>query len=204
MSDSGQSDFIRMLVVRCAAAISGHTEELTRLDQAIGDGDHGLNMARGFAALEQEQEQLAGLEFGAALKKAGMTLVMKIGGAAGPLYGSALMAMGKVSDARPADVAAAAALMRAGVAAVEARGKFKAGAKTMLDVMAAVADTLDEGGSIEQVRAAAAGAVAATRDMKATKGRAAFLGERSVGHIDPGSRSCELLVNAVCDVLQGR
>ena len=109
--------------------------ELTALDQAVGDGDHGLNMARGFDAVAALADELAALGFGAALQKAGMTLVMKVGGASGPLYGSGLMAHGQAAAERPADAAAAAAMLGAGIDAVKARGKANAGAKTMLDVL---------------------------------------------------------------------
>ena len=108
------AELIRALASRAKAAIAAHAAELTALDQAIGDGDHGLNMTRGFDAVAALADELAGLGFGAALQKAGMTLVMKVGGASGPLYGSGLMAMGKAAPERPADAAAAAAMLGAG------------------------------------------------------------------------------------------
>jgi dihydroxyacetone kinase-like protein len=193
------ASLIRALIDRTTAAIDAAAEELTALDRAIGDGDHGLNMARGFGAIREAADELAALGFGAALQKAGMTLVMKVGGASGPLYGSALMAMGKAAAERPAD---AAALAAAGVEAVKARGKSDVGAKTMLDVLAPVAEALAAGGGAASARAAADAGLAATRPMRATKGRAAFLGERSVGHLDPGARSAQLLVHAVCDAVE--
>lgn len=193
---------IRRLIAACEATIAAHAEELTALDQAIGDGDHGLNMQRGFRAMDEAAEEIAGLPFGKALQKAGMTLVMKVGGASGPLYGSLLMAMGKAQEAAPADRAALAAAFAAGVEAVMARGKSDVGAKTMLDVLAPVQAALADGGDLGAVRAAADRGLAATRDMQATKGRASFLGARSVGHLDPGARSSALLVHAVCDVLE--
>jgi len=131
-----------------------------------------------------------------------MTLVMKVGGASGPLYGSLLMAMGKAGEAAPQDTQALAAVVAAGVEAVKKRGKSDVGAKTMLDVLAPVQAALAEGGDIAAVRAAADAGLAATKPLRATKGRAAFLGERSVGHLDPGARSSALLVHAVCDVLE--
>jgi dihydroxyacetone kinase-like protein len=193
---------IRRLIEACAATVAAHAEELTALDQAIGDGDHGLNMQRGFKAVAEAAEEIAALPFGKALHKAGMTLVMKVGGASGPLYGSLFMAMGKAGDEAPAAPARLAEVFAAGVEAVKARGKSDVGAKTMLDVLVPVQAALAEGGDIAAVRAAADAGLAATGPLRATKGRAAFLGERSLGHLDPGARSSALLVHAVCDVLE--
>jgi dihydroxyacetone kinase-like protein len=193
---------IRRLIEACAATVAAHAEELTALDQAIGDGDHGLNMQRGFKAVAEAAEEIAALPFGKALHKAGMTLVMKVGGASGPLYGSLFMAMGKAGHEAPTEPARLAEVFAAGVEAVKARGKSDAGAKTMLDVLVPVQAALAEGGDIAAVRAAADGGLAATAPLRATKGRAAFLGERSIGHLDPGARSSALLVHAVCDVLE--
>ena len=202
------AEFMRELVERTSRAILEHREELTALDRAIGDGDHGLNMARGFEAIAASIEELAGLPFGNALEKAGMTLVMKVGGASGALFGSALMAMGRAVEDCPAVRPEVAAMLRAGVDAVRKRGKSAAGEKTMLDVLVPVLEVLDEDGDgadvLARVRAAAAGGLAATRDMVPTKGRASFLGERSAGHLDPGARSSALLVDTVCDVVEGR
>ena len=194
----------RRLLAACAATITAHAEELTVLDQAIGDGDHGLNMARGFGAVTAAADEIAALPFGEALTKAGTTLVMKVGGASGPLYGSLLMGMGKAVSDVPRGSQAVAAMLLAGVDAVKARGKSEAGAKTMLDVLIPVQEALAAGGGIADVRRVADAALAATKPMRATKGRAAFLGERSIGHLDPGARSSALLINAICDVLEGQ
>ena len=188
---------IRALIAAAQAAISTHADELTALDQAIGDGDHGINMRRGFDAVAAAADEIAALPFGKALEKAGMTLVMSVGGASGPLFGSLLMAMGKASgkaageaDAEaPKSVAEVAALLEAGVAAVKARGKSDIGAKTMIDALAplqaVLVETAASGGGRAEACAAARRAVDAaaetTREMRATKGRAAFLGERSIG-----------------------
>ncbi len=188
------SDLIGALIDTCAAAIVTHAEELTQLDAAIGDGDHGLNMKRGFDAIVATRSELCALSLEDALQKAGMTLVMKVGGASGPLYGSALMAMGKSAGG-------ARDKLQAAVDAVKARGKSDAGEKTMLDVLVPVLDALADGADCQRLRGVATDSVAATRDMLATKGRASFLGERSIGHIDPGARSSCLLVHAVCDVV---
>lgn len=198
------AEFILTLAERADATIAAHVDDLTALDQAIGDGDHGANMARGFAAVAAAADEIAALDFGAALNKAGMTLVMTVGGASGPLYGSLLMGIGKAAPACPADAAAAAALFAAGIDAVKARGKAEAGAKTMLDVLVPAQAALATDGTTAATRAAAEAGLEATRAMRATKGRAAFLGERSVGHLDPGARSSALLIGVVCDVLEGR
>lgn len=197
---------IRRLIERSSETIAAHEAELTSLDRAIGDGDHGANMKRGFAAVAGQGEELAGLPIGQALQKAGMTLVMKVGGASGPLYGSLLMAMGKAApNGGPTDLPGVTEMLAAGVEAVKARGKSDAGAKTMLDVLVPLLDALRSAGpedAVATARRTADESLAATRDMKATKGRAAFLGERSIGHIDPGARSTTLLVHAVCDELE--
>ena len=201
------SSLLGHLIDACAATIVEHTDELTTLDQAVGDGDHGLNMKRGFEAVALDREATASLDPGGALQKAGMTLVMKVGGASGPLYGSLLIAMGKAMSEPPQDVGDVARALAAGVEAVKARGKSHSGEKTMLDVLVPVAGALAEADglrdAIERVPTAADRGLESTRDMKATKGRASFLGERSIGHLDPGARSSQLLVHAVCHVFKG-
>lgn len=197
-------DFIRRLREETLARIAAHTDELTALDQAIGDGDHGFNMKRGFEAIDATAGELDALALGPALQKAGMTLVMKVGGASGPLYGSFLMAWGKAMAPGPLTREDLAAGLAQGVAAVKKRGKSEAGEKTMLDVLVPVLDAVTQakGDPIAAARQAAKNGLETTRDMKATKGRASFLGERSIGHLDPGARSSTLLVEAVCDVLK--
>lgn len=197
-------ELIRNLVRKCHEAISTHADELTALDQAVGDGDHGLNMKRGFDAMAEAVDEISALSFGEALKKAGTTLVMKVGGASGPLYGSMLMGMGKAVQEIPSEQEAIASMFGAGVEAVKMRGKSDAGAKTMLDVLIPVHSALVKGGRLAEARRTADEGLAATKGMRATKGRAAFLGERSIGHLDPGARSSALLVHAVCDVLEGQ
>ena len=197
------------LIDAAVAAIDGHAEELTTLDQAIGDGDHGINMKRGFRAVADTRDELAALALPAALQKAGMTLVMKVGGASGPLYGSLFMAMGKAVDGNPGSLDQVAAMLASGVEAVKQRGKSDAGEKTMLDVLVPVSRRLQEAAAdgssgadlLASLRETAEAGLESTRDMQATKGRASFLGERSVGHLDPGARSSQLLIEAVCDVI---
>ena len=190
------------------AAIREHAAQLTELDRAIGDGDHGINMLRGFDALAEARDEIRGLTPPAALNKIGMTLVMTIGGASGPLYGTLFMAMGKAAPESLDGVVEAAMMLQAGVDGVKQRGKSVAGEKTMLDVLVPVTDALEaaaaEGAGLDmvlaRVREAADQGLESTRAMLATKGRASFLGERSVGHIDPGARSSQILVNCACDI----
>lgn len=197
-------DFITRCISAAAAAIDANKERLTALDQAIGDGDHGINMARGLAALEEKKSDIAALPLHDACKQAGMTLVMSVGGASGPLFGSCLLGFGGAADAFPASQAQTAAMLRGGVEAVKKRGKSDAGAKTLLDVLVPLLRLLEEtpGVSPARVREAAAQFARDTEGMVASKGRAAFLGPRSAGHIDPGAQSTALIVGAVCDVLE--
>ena len=207
-----QATLMDRLIMAAATAIAAHADQLTRLDQAIGDGDHGANMRRGFDAVADARQRISAEPLGKALESVGMVLVMKVGGASGPLYGSLFMAMGRAAADRPLTVGLAVAMVEAGVQAVMQRGKAQPGEKTMLDVLVPVMHALDIGVAEEEsrlvmcarLRQAADAGLAATQPMRATKGRASYLGERSIGHLDPGARSTCLLVHAVCDVLEGR
>jgi len=186
-----------------SARIIAAAEELTALDSAIGDADHGLNMKRGFEAVLAEKQAILAKPAGEALKSVGMTLVMKVGGASGPLYGTLFMTLGKELQEDPG-VADLGRALQAAVTALKARGKAELGNKTMLDVLGPVASHLEGGSaSLASVRALAAESARATIPMKAIRGRASFLGERSIGHMDPGARSSEIMIGAVCDVLEG-
>lgn len=195
------------LVVAAADTIRTHADELTTLDRAIGDGDHGINLRRGFDAVAEQTDELAALPLGGALEKAGVTLVMKVGGASGPLYGSLLIAMGKSLGDGPVSVATIAEAFSEGVEKVKARGRSDAGAKTMLDVLVPVRESLAANidrpvpDILTTIQEVADTSLEATRDMVATKGRASFLGPRSRGHLDPGARSSTLLIRAVCAVV---
>ncbi len=190
----------RALIEALANAMFAHADELTALDQAIGDGDHGLNMKRGFEAVLADLDGLAEKSLPDGLKAMGMTLVMKVGGASGPLYGTLFMTLGKTLPKVP-DRADLVAAFGTAINAVKARGKSEFGQKTMLDVLGPVHEALATGAD---PTAAADEAVEATIPMLATRGRASFLGERSIGHIDPGARSSALMVAAVGDVLERR
>jgi phosphoenolpyruvate---glycerone phosphotransferase subunit DhaL len=181
-----------------------HAEELTRLDQAIGDGDHGLNMKRGFEAVLAESDMIIAKPLPDALRAIGMILVMKVGGASGPLYGTLALGLGKNVPANPSAADVALALGKA-VEDVRARGKAEPGQKTMLDVLAPLHAALSAAGTdiLTQLPVVAAEAAKATIPMKAIRGRASFLGDRSIGHMDPGARSLSLLVAAICGVLKG-
>jgi dihydroxyacetone kinase-like protein len=193
-----------LLLDTVAARIIAAADELTDLDSAIGDADHGLNMKRGFEAVIAEKAQILAKPPGEALKAIGMTLVMKVGGASGPLYGTLFMTLGKELPAEPG-VADMARALSAAVEALKARGKADFDNKTMLDVLGPVAGHLASGNaSFASVRALAAERAEATIPMKAIKGRASFLGERSIGHMDPGARSSQIMIEAVCDVLEGK
>ena len=168
-------------------------------------------MQRGFEAIAAARDELSGLPLGQALQKAGMALVMKVGGASGPLYGSLLMAMGKAMAEPLATVPASPTRSPTAIAAVRKRGRSDIGQKTMLDVLVPALEALETGNAeglaqrelLERVRAAAEAGLAATGPMPATAGRASYLGARSVGHLDPGAASSALLIGAVCDVLAG-
>lgn len=199
MTEASSTDLITRLIDAVATTVKAHADELTALDQAIGDGDHGLNMRRGFDAVLAERDVTAAKPLPEALKAIGMTLVMKVGGASGPLYGTLLMTMGKEisADATPADAVRA---LGAAIDALKARGKSEPGQKTMLDVLVPVHAALVADPRAD-VTAIAAAAAEATIPMKAIRGRASFLGERSIGHMDPGARSSSLIIAAAARVL---
>jgi phosphoenolpyruvate---glycerone phosphotransferase subunit DhaL len=198
-------DTFKSLVKVAAEQVIASAPELTALDQAIGDGDHGTNMKRGFEAVLSKLDAIGSQPLAEAVKTVGRTLVMTVGGASGPLYGSFFLAAGEALSRKtlPEDLAE---VFGSGVDAVSARGRSQAGEKTMLDVLVPVLETLKANAGradlIERVRATANEAVARTAPMQATKGRASFLGPRSVGHIDPGARSSCVLLHAVCESLE--
>ncbi len=194
----GNGMTMERLVEAAARVIIGHTEELTGLDQAIGDGDHGLNMKRGMEAVLADLPKQAGKTPGEVLKAAGMQLVMKVGGASGPLYGTFAIELGKSLPPDPsrADFSAA---FDAAILALKARGKSDVGQKTMIDVLVPARDATASGAAPAEIAAAAKAAAEATAPVRATRGRASFLGDRSIGHVDPGARSCALMIGAICD-----
>jgi dihydroxyacetone kinase-like protein len=188
------------LLEALARAMIDHATELTDLDQAIGDGDHGLNMKRGFEAVLADLPALSAKPLPEMFKAVGMTLVMKVGGASGPLYGTLFMEFGKALPAEPSREDIVSATRRA-IDGVKARGKSEAGQKTMLDVLEPVHVAFAAGATGQVLKSTAAEAAAATVPMLATRGRASFLGERSIGHMDPGARSTALMIAAAVDTL---
>ena len=194
---------IENLIEALAKVIAESEDELAELDRAIGDGDHGANMKRGFEAVLGQLDSIAAKELPEALQAVGMQLVMKVGGASGPLYGTLFMSLGKAISNAP-DSGELAQGFAAAIDAVKARGKSDVGCKTMLDVLGPVQQTLAAGADFAAIRACASKAAAATVPMQATKGRASYMGERSIGHMDPGSRSSQLMIETICDVLEAR
>lgn len=189
------------LVRALAGSVIEHADELTGLDQAIGDGDHGLNMKRGFEAVLAALPALADKSLPEMLKAIGMTLVMKVGGASGPLVGTFFMELGKALPEQPSRADLVAATEKA-IDAVKARGRSEAGQKTLLDVLVPVHAVLAGGGDAKAIATEAAQAADRTTPMLAIRGRASFLGERSIGHMDPGSRSASLLIGAAVETLE--
>ncbi|MFI1988446.1 dihydroxyacetone kinase subunit DhaL [Actinoplanes sp. NPDC020271] len=192
-----------------AAAIAAGADRLTRLDSAIGDGDHGANLNRGFTAVVATLEKAPPESVSEVLVKAGTTLISRVGGASGPLYGSALRAAGKAlpatSEVQPPDLAVA---LRAGLEAVRKLGGAAPGDKTLVDAYAPALDAFEEavaggadlsGAAGAAARAARVGAEA-TVPLQARKGRASYLGERSIGHQDPGAVSTSLIFEALAEV----
>lgn len=189
------------LVRALAGSVIEHADELTSLDQAIGDGDHGLNMKRGFEAVLAALPGLADKSLPEMLKAIGMTLVMKVGGASGPLVGTFFMELGKALPEQQSRADLVMATEKA-IDAVKARGRSEAGQKTLLDVLVPVHAVLAGGGDAKAIAAEAAQAADRTTPMLAIRGRASFLGERSIGHMDPGSRSASLLIGAAIETLE--
>jgi dihydroxyacetone kinase-like protein len=192
----------RRLIVATAETVIAHVDELSELDRTIGDGDHGLNMKRGFEAVLANLDGLASKPLPDLFKAIGTHLVMKVGGASGPLYGTLFLTLGKELPPEPT-LDDATRAFGAAVAAVKARGKSDVGQKTMLDVLVPFAAALEKGGSelLPRLKETASTAAAQTVPMRAVRGRASFLGERSIGHLDPGARSASLMIATICDVL---
>jgi dihydroxyacetone kinase-like protein len=197
---------------RFAAEIEEHRGELVRLDTAIGDGDHGTNMDRGMRKVLEKLDTLDGDDIGAALKATGMALVSSVGGAAGPLYGTLFLQMGSATPgAATLGVAEWADALEAGLRGVQARGKAEPGDKTMVDALtpavaalrAAESEGVEMGEAARRAAAAAEEGMKATTPMEARKGRASYLGPRSVGHQDPGATSSYLLLRSAAETFAG-
>jgi dihydroxyacetone kinase-like protein len=188
------------LIEACRAIIAANADHLSELDRAIGDGDHGTNMRRGCEAVYASRAELCALPLPQALERIGVTLVMSVGGASGPLYGTLLMEVGRRLAAAKGEGVFGAALAEA-VDAVARRGRAKQGEKTLLDVLYPVQDEVIRQTALAGIAARAEASARLTINMKAMRGRASFLGDRSIGHMDPGASSCALLTTAICRYL---
>jgi dihydroxyacetone kinase-like protein len=196
---------VRNWIVRYAADVAEHRAELVKLDTAIGDGDHGTNMDRGMRKAVEKLDGLESDDIGTILKTVGMALVSSVGGAAGPLYGTLFLQMGTASAGREElDLAGWGDALEAGVRGVQARGKAEPDDKTMVDALlpalaalrAADADGAGLDDALRRSADAAEEGMRATIPLEARRGRASYLGPRSVGHQDPGATSTHLLLSA--------
>ncbi|MDY0393310.1 dihydroxyacetone kinase subunit DhaL [Virgibacillus halophilus] len=179
---------------------------MTKLDQATGDGDHGVNMARGFSEVVKKISDADYQAPGEVFKDAAMTLMSKIGGASGPLYGTAFLRLSTIcKDDNPVDLPVFAKALQAATEGIKQRGKAEAGEKTMIDVWEPVSNYFQEATSLDagKLVETAENAMEATKDLTATKGRAAYFKERSKGAVDPGAASSYYIFSALAEVLKG-
>lgn len=188
---------------RLAGLLAEQAGPLTELDAAIGDADHGINMERGFNAVkERVLAQAAGKDLGTVLKQVGTTLVSTVGGAGGPLYGTFFLRMGQSADGKSElDARELRDALAAGVEGVRQRGRAQPGEKTMLDALVPALEALDAALAAGSDNRAAEEGSRATVPMLARKGRASYLGERSIGHQDPGATSSALLIRSLAEVV---
>ena len=202
---------LKAFIQAASATINEHEEEVTELDQAIGDGDHVTNLQRGLSTLDGLADSLGELDWSAAFQKMGMSVMSTVGGASGSLYGTLFLAMAKAIKGKDMSLQNLAEAFGQGVEAMKHRGKSDVGEKTMLDVLVPVEHALKVAAEHAQAlpevlatlnRVAEAGCES-TRDMLPTKGRASFLGERAKGCIDAGARTAQLMVAAITSVLGG-
>ena len=191
---------------KIASVIEENKSYLCELDAAIGDGDHGINMNKGFIAVKDKLKDNNGVDIGEILKKTGMALVSNVGGASGPLYGTAFMkAAGEVNGKKDIDIEDFIKILEAALGGVMMRGKAEIGEKTMIDAIAPAIDVMKESlkaglSSVDILKAskdAAFKGVEYTKTIIATKGRASYLGERSIGHQDAGATSSYLILNTI-------
>ena len=197
------------IITAIVAVIENNAEEVTQLDQIIGDGDHVTNLQRGLEALVLQQDELSLLDWPKAWQKIGMILMSSVGGASGSLYATLFMALSKASNETELKLPTFAVAFNEAVDAVKKRGKSKAGEKTLLDVYIPLSEFLmsvankefDLQSILNEVSLVAIKGMESTRDMLATKGRASFLEERSLGHIDAGAKTAQLMICTIVDVL---
>jgi phosphoenolpyruvate---glycerone phosphotransferase subunit DhaL len=205
-----QAEVFRAWIAAAARSVDEQRDHLTQLDAAIGDADHGINLARGFSAVLSALDSAAPATPGAVLTVTGSTLISKVGGASGPLYGVAFRRAGKALGVAPdVDLAGLAASLQAALAGVQQLGAAREGDKTMVDALApatgafskAIAEGASPADALSALAQAAQAGAMATISMQALKGRASYLGPRSVGHEDPGAASTALILVALRDVV---
>jgi len=204
-----QAELLPVFIDAIQETITAHADEVAELDRAIGDGDHVVNLQRGLEALKQLEVELISLEWSAAFMKIGMTLMSTMGGASGSLFGTLFVSMAKASKDTDLNLANFATIFSQGVESVKQRGKSDIGEKTMLDTLIPVANSLNTDAennlklsqALENAKQHAVAGMESTKDLLATKGRASFLGERAVGHIDAGARTSQLMICAIADSL---
>lgn len=180
-------------------------EYLTELDAAIGDADHGINMAKGFKAVREKLPDLKDKDYSDILKIVGMTLVSTVGGASGPLYGTAFMRAGKVVESKDnLEVQDISQILDAALEGIKARGKAQKGDKTIVDTLEPAVEVLknsklENKEALKEALAAAKKGMEYTKEIAAKKGRASYLGKRSIGHQDPGATSCYIILESIFD-----
>ena len=200
---------IPSLIEAIDEVIEKNADEVTALDQAIGDGDHVTNLQRGIQALKVQKDDFIQLDWADAWQKIGMLLMSTVGGASGSLYGTFFISMSKSARERKLNLEAFAEVFTQGVESVKLRGKSDVGEKTMLDVLVPVSECLRQAAVdsvalpevLGRIAGVAVDGVESTRDMLATRGRASFLGERTRGHIDAGAKTAQLMICAIVSVL---
>jgi len=190
--------------------LSANADEIVLLDKTLGDGDHLANLERGLDALIKQQDELAQLDWSAALMKIGMTLMSTMGGASGSLFGTFFLSLSKASKGSELDFTSFADCFEQAVESVKQRGKSDLGEKTMLDTLIPAAMSLKQSAdnnkayqdALDDLQQAAITGMESTKDMLATKGRASFLGERAIGHIDAGARTTQLIICTIAEQLK--
>ena len=203
------STLISEVITAIQNEINANADEVAELDRAIGDGDHVVNLQRGLDAVAVIIPELSQLDWSAAFMKIGMTLMSTMGGASGSLFGTLFITMSKAAKDKELDFSSFSDVFMQGVESVKKRGKADIGEKTMLDTLIPVANCLiaDANKNIElaqalnNAKASAITGMQSTKDMIATKGRASFLGDRAIGHIDAGARTSQLMICTIADVL---
>jgi len=207
---SVNTDKVRSIIGDIAKVIEEQKQFLSDLDQAIGDGDHGFNMARGFTVVMQKLQDAPGADIGEVLKTVAMALISNVGGASGPLYGTLfLKASAAAKGLTEIDLPGFVPLLKEGILGVQARGKAELGDKTMIDVLLPALESLekDSAAGLSGKEAFANAEKVAdecrekTKDVLAKKGRASYLGERSIGHVDPGATSSYLMISTISKAL---